>query len=279
MLYRNLCLMRIPVLMCHGIDPFWCIPLTVEHFARLMKIAKGLGFESINYDDLERWQNDEACPTKHPIIIDFDHPVKSIRYEVNDILKDVGFNGNLFINTGFIDDINASFLPPGKQTMMNWDEVRDLLEDGWHIGAHTVNHPNLSKLSLEDPDGEKLRNELDECNKTIEKQLGITPKDFAFTGISISTIAIEEVSKRYRYGRLWIKNKYYEMDGKQIRYADLVGVPGEDEPDGGPPMAARYIYKDTNHYQLPSVDMQGLIHQPEAFTAYLKGALEDSVQN
>ena len=83
--------MRIPILMSHGIDPFNEIPLTVEHFARLMKIAKDMGFESINYDDLERWQKGEANPAKHPIMIDFDHPAKSIRYEINDILKDLGF--------------------------------------------------------------------------------------------------------------------------------------------------------------------------------------------
>jgi len=46
---------------------------------------------------------------------------------------------------------------------MTFDEIGQLMESGWHIGAHTVTHPNLSQLFLEDPSGEKLRAELEQC--------------------------------------------------------------------------------------------------------------------
>jgi hypothetical protein len=46
----------------------------------------------------------------------------------------------------------------------------------------------------------------------------------------------------------------YNMDGKEMRYADVVGVPGADEADGGPPRAARYITRNSNPYRLPSMD-------------------------
>ena len=59
-----------------------------------------------------------------------------------------------------------------------------------------------------------------------------------------------------------------------MRYADLVGVPGDDEPDGGPPMAARYITEDCDPYRLPSMELQYLIHDPADFRRYLEYALE-----
>src|SRR5207249_781488 len=152
------------------------------------------------------------------------------------------YKGNLFINTGPLDTMYNSPLPPkAERQYMTWEETGELVQAGWHIGAHTVTHPNLSQLSLEDPTGEKIGAELAQCNETLRQNLGITPKDFAFTGTSWSSAAEREVMKRYRFGRLWIIGSEYQADGKTTRYADLVGVPGPDEADGGPPHAARYI--------------------------------------
>ena len=156
---------------------------------------------------------------------------------------------------------------------MTWEEIGELRSSGWVIGAHTVSHPNLSDLSVQDPSGEVLRTELDRCNQKIKANLGFTPQDFAFTGTSWSSLAETEVKKRYRFGRLWIIGSQYKADGKPIRYAELVGVDGPDEADGGPPAAARYITEKSDPYRLPSMEIQYIIHQPDAFKKYLEGAL------
>jgi hypothetical protein len=49
-------------------------------------------------------------------------------------------------------------------------------------------------------------------------------------------------------------------------------VPGPDEADGGPPKAARYITRETDPYRLPSMDLDHLIQDPEAFRRYLEEA-------
>ena len=184
--------------------------------------------------------------------------------------KGHGFRGNLFINTGPMDTESEAY---GVETM-TWDEVRELVELGWHIGAHTVTHPNLSELSLSDPSGELLRRELAQCDDTLEEQLGKRPLDFAFTGTSWSSVAEEIVMERYRQGRLWFIGSEYQVDGEKMRVAELVGVEGGDEADGGPPMAARYIERGTPAHRLPSVEIQSpLLHSPTAFRMYLEGAL------
>ena len=58
-----------------------------------------------------------------------------------------------------------------------------------------------------------------------------------------------------------------------MRYAELANVAGDDLPDGGPPAAARYITRESLAHRLPSMEMQRLIYQPEAFEAYLQGAI------
>ena len=152
---------------------------------------------------------------------------------------------------------------------MSWDEIKALLDGGWHIGAHTHTHPNLSELSAHDPSGETIRQELETNDNILVKELGLQPRDFAFTGTSWSSIAEQEVKKRYRFGRLWIVGSMYQADGKPIRYADLVGISGTDEIDEGPPSSARYITEETDPYRIPSMELGKLIYDYDAFRAYL----------
>jgi len=271
--------MKIATIVCHGIRPKGSgtiipNPLPADQLERLVKIAHDMGFESISYDDLAGWRAGRTTLPPRPIMINFDHPVRSLRYQVLRILDRHDFRANLFMYTRPYD---STFDRP--LTLMEipehltWSEIRELVAAGWLIGAHTVTHPNFSELSVTDPDGEILRRELDRCNLVIQENLGIAPRDFAFTGISWSSLAEEEVKKRYRFGRLWTVGAQYLANGKPVRYADLVGVNGTDEADGGPPWAARYITQDTDAYRLPSMELQGLINSPEAFRQYLEGAL------
>ena len=59
-----------------------------------------------------------------------------------------------------------------------------------------------------------------------------------------------------------------------MRFADLSGVSGADELDGGPPFAARDITKQSHPYRLASMELEYLIYEYDAFRSYLQGALE-----
>ena len=264
-------MIRIPITMCHGTSDGGEFPLTSEHLDRLVRSAHEMGFCSIDYNQLAAWREEGMPLPERPIMFDFDHPSKSMRHEIHAVLSRYGYTGNLFINTGWMDPESEGY----GSTSMTWEEVGELVELGWHIGAHTVTHPNLSALAGEDPTGEKLQWELESCDATLTEHLGIVPRDFAFTGTSWSSAAEKGVMERYRFGRLWIVGTHYQADGQEIRYADLAGVEGEDEADGGPPLAARYITRDSNPYRLPSMEIQRpLIYSPESFRAYLEGALD-----
>lgn len=262
--------------MSHGTDQFpdQRNPLTAEHFAHLVAIAHELGFASISYDDLAAWLWRGGTLPERPIMFDFDHPMKSMRHEVFPVLEQYGYKANLFINTGLMDDMYREGATAfAERRYLLWEEAAELASAGWQIGAHTVTHPNLSELSQEDPTGARLRAELEQCDATIERHLGIAPRDFAFTRTSWSSAAEREVKARYRFGRLWIVGAEYQVDGEKTRFADLVGAPGPDEADGGPPHAARYITRESDPYRLPSMEINALIFAPADFRRYLEGAL------
>ena len=140
--------------------------------------------------------------------------------------------------------------------------------------ARVAQQVHADRPGIVRPDGSKLAWELETCDVTLNRELGIVPKDFAFIGTSWSSEAERQVSGRYRFGRLWFVGTHYQADGEEVRLADLLGVEGEDEPGGGPPMSARYVTKEPHPYRLPSIEIQrDLIYRPEAFRAYLEGAL------
>ena len=263
-------------MVCHGVerrDFGWAPQLTEAKFDRFMRTARELGFESVTYDGLAAWRAGDADVPERVFMIDLDHPVSSQRHEVYEILARYRFTPTLFVVTGPLDGMD---LGPGWEGIefATWAEVGELARAGWLIGAHTVTHPNLSELTLNDPSGELLRAELDDSVASIERNLGLRPQDFAFTGTSFSTAAEKAVAERFRFGRLWIVGASYQADGKEIRFADLVDVTGPDEADGGPPAAARYVTRATPAHRLPAMDLQRLIWDDAAYRAFLLDALE-----
>ena len=90
-------------------------------------------------------------------------------------------------------------------------------------------------------------------------------------------IAAKRVKERYRFGRLWLIGSMVQVDGGEMRVAELLGAQGDDEADGGPPMAARYIERGTSAYLLPSIEIQSpLLHTKEAFHCLCHGVVARS---
>ncbi len=245
----------------------------------MLALARELGFESIQYDQLEALMDGAEPGTgdipKQPIMFDFDHADKTMLTEIEPLLAEYGYSGTLFFHTGVMDDSRLA------NKVLSWDEIAQLMAHGWGIGGHTVSHPNLSRLSYTDPDGNQLEQELRAADAEIERKLGEKPKDFAYTGGTWSSIAEQKVKARYRFGRLWITESTCLADGRRTAVAELMGVGGTDEVDGGPATATRYITvgKSTlqsNHYRLPAMEIcSGLMNQLDQYRNYLLGALAE----
>jgi peptidoglycan/xylan/chitin deacetylase (PgdA/CDA1 family) len=62
-----------------------------------------------------------------------------------------------------------------KDLMLSWDDVHALAGLGFAIGAHTVNHPILSRVSLD-----RARREIEGSRAMIEAACGRPPRSFAY---------------------------------------------------------------------------------------------------
>lgn len=75
----------------------------------------------------------------------------------------------------FLDRLGGTDRPSAKNAMLSWDDVHALRGLGFRIGAHTVSHPILSRLSLD-----RARAEIVDSQKAIRAACGVTARAFAY---------------------------------------------------------------------------------------------------
>ena len=101
------------------------------------------------------------------------------------LLKKHGLPATLFVTTNTIVDGNKNYL--------NWDQIRQLKNEGVTIGAHSHTHNHLPKLSIEE-----IKKEIEFSNKIFLKELGEIPTLFAYP-YGESDQRIMDLRKIYKY--------------------------------------------------------------------------------
>ena len=94
------------------------------------------------------------------------------------ILKTMGIPATFFVTTGFID---SSVVPVWDdrlrvpQHWMSWEQVRQLVAQGFDVGSHTDGHINLATS-----DPAMIRADLEASRTKLEQELGTPPRLFAY---------------------------------------------------------------------------------------------------
>lgn len=93
---------------------------------------------------------------------------------------------------------------------MTWEMAGEMLQSGLvTIGGHTLTHADLSRA-----DAGQAAREIDECDRLIERRLGIVPRHFAYPWGRWSVETQQVVAARYETVVLGgpAKNPYVDMD-------------------------------------------------------------------
>jgi len=120
---------------------------------RLDKVIKGLQGE-INLKD-------------RSVSITIDDAYLSVYTKAWPILKKLNLPFTLFISTDVIDNNFSNY--------MNWNQIRELVDNGVLVGSQTKSHPHLHRLS-----SKQILNEIEYSNNRFIKELGFKPKLFAY---------------------------------------------------------------------------------------------------
>ena len=118
--------------------------------------------------------------------LSFDDGMDDNHSVVLPLLREHGLRATVYVTTGLIGKPNPWMAPESGARMMTVDELRELVAAGFEIGAHTVSHPDLSRLGFD----ECLR-EMRESRDELERTLGVEVRTFAYPSCHYGPAAVE----------------------------------------------------------------------------------------
>ena len=112
-----------------------------------------------------------------------------LNLKIADLFEEFGFTATFYINRG---------ITPKHPSPMEEDEIKNLFDRGFEIGAHTLTHPILTTIESED----ELWNEIKGSKDYLEKITGAELYGFSYPKGSFNDKVINYVQLAgYRYGR------------------------------------------------------------------------------
>ncbi|MEW6102055.1 MAG: polysaccharide deacetylase family protein [Candidatus Omnitrophota bacterium] len=106
----------------------------------------------------------------NPLWVTFDDGYKDNFTNAYPVLRKFNIPATFFITTDYIDKLQAE-----NNLFMSWDEIRNLKNEGFSVGAHTKSHGILAELS-----SDKVIEEISESKERLERELGASVVSFAY---------------------------------------------------------------------------------------------------
>lgn len=182
---RDFVPMEIPVLNYHKVDNMpIALSITPAQFDKQMAYLAKNGYHTITPDQLLAYlRKGQELPEK-PVLITFDDGYADNYTNAYPIMKKYGFTAIVFLVT---DKIGRD------PRFMNWEQVKEMQEDGFFFGSHTVHHQELTKM----PAAQALA-ELTQSRQELAQHLGQAPLFFAYPG-GYYDLSIEHLVRQAGY--------------------------------------------------------------------------------
>ena len=162
---------RLSILTYHSVDDSGSVLSThPETFERQMACLAELGIRGAPLSEVVSHAAEHGRWPERTLAITFDDGYENNLSTAAPILARHGFAATIYLITGHVGGEHDWEEPPpglGRRTILDWDQVSELAEAGWEIGAHTRSHPNLQTLSPEEVEREIVGSKGD-----IQERLG-----------------------------------------------------------------------------------------------------------
>ena len=147
--------------------------ISLATFAAQLQLLKEEHYTVLPLGEIvRRLRRGEALPQRCAALT-VDDAFKTFWTGAMPLLRKYGFPITLFVSTDAVDG----------DSYMSWRELRHLVAEGVEIGNHTAAHPYLlDRKKGESPAAWQLRvrRQIITAQRRIEKELGVTPKLFAY---------------------------------------------------------------------------------------------------
>lgn len=169
---------RLPILTFHSIDDAGTVisfPRKLLHYG--LGRLRGRGHISIALSEASAHiRRGEPLPDRS-FVITFDDGYRNVFEEAFPILQQFGMTATVFLTVGRPHERRISKRMPSLfgRTMLSWSEVRAMHAAGIDFGAHTLTHPNLTRIG-----DAAMSFEIQAGKAVIEDELGTAVDSFAY---------------------------------------------------------------------------------------------------
>ena len=172
--------------------------VTPELFEEHLRYLKENGYTVITMDRLESdlLHGIKKTDTTKRVVISFDDGWENQYTYAYPLLKKYKVPAIFYVYTQ----------PLGYKHFLTWQQIKEMKANGMEIGSHTLTHPFFKKIN-----DEKLRFEISESKKRLEKELGSPVNHFA-SPFGYSNTYIESVVKEsgYHTGRTIFRGVHHK---------------------------------------------------------------------
>jgi peptidoglycan/xylan/chitin deacetylase (PgdA/CDA1 family) len=171
---------RSVVLGYHGVaesrlrDDLSLLQLSPARFRTQLELLLAAGFRFVTMAELAR-RADGSMPEPGLAVVTFDDGMRNNHTIALPILNEYEIPATVYVTIGFIDGRSPWIGPGGDGSIMNENELRELASAGWELGAHTMSHPDLSRL-----DYDACRREIEDSRDALERIAGVEVQTFAY---------------------------------------------------------------------------------------------------
>lgn len=182
--------------MYHSLDSNGSVmSVTPQVFEAQMTRLSELGYRVVSLRQAQAEREETGDWLDKSVVLTFDDGYANVHEHALPVLIRHGFSATIFVVAGHVGRAN-DWAPPsclGRQTMLSWNQVKDLADHGVEIGAHTLSHPDLSGL-----EAEVVEREIVGSVEEINSQLSEPVQTFAYPFGSISDEAVAVVGRTFR---------------------------------------------------------------------------------
>ena len=142
-------------------------------FNRQINELRQAGFSSVTMNDACATENNQT----RRVVITFDDGFRNVLDHALNPLAENKFRAIQFLVAGLLGGRNEWDLPAGEvpEKLMDASQVREWMAAGHEIGAHTMTHPDLLKISPE-----RAREEITAGKKSLEDTFGVPVEHFCY---------------------------------------------------------------------------------------------------